>query len=152
MGKRAVNLAARAVLSAGIVHSGAALEPAPPREMTTIEQMATVVTDAGQAADDVSSTDDVTKKAEAVSQQLTSEAGAHPSPDADPEGGDPQEALRDLEEFREEDKLKKADKDVALGDREQVSSGDIIAPAEESEPADETWLDDDADVDDPDID
>ena len=97
--------------------------------MTAIEQTATAVTDVGKVADDASSADDVAKKAETVDDQLTSEADVHESPDANPEGGDPQKVLLDLEGDQEEKKKKKADEDLALGDREEVSSGNITAPA-----------------------
>ena len=97
--------------------------------MTAFEQKATAVTDAGKAADDISSADDVAKKAEAIDHQLTSEADAHPSPEANPEGDDPQEVLLDLAGDQEEEKQKKAKEDLALGDGEEVSSGNITAPA-----------------------
>lgn len=111
-------------------HGGLSASPAaevtPFQEMTAFEQTATAVTDAGKAADDISSAEDVAKKAQAIDHQLTSEADAHPSPEANPEGDDP---LLDLEEEREQEKQKKAKEELALGDCEEVSDGNITAPA-----------------------
>jgi hypothetical protein len=212
MGKR-TNLMASVVAGLGGIHAGQAAEATPFREMPAIEKTATAGMYVGQAADDASSAGDVAKKVEAIDHQLTSEADVHHSPEANPEGDDPQKVLRDLEGAQEEEKRKKAENDVALGDREEVSGGNIIAlespasgestvtgegsavtaaddeeraradaeadqqraeataraddeshqqaaaedeeqfgcPAEESGPADDAWLEDDADVNDSDI-
>jgi hypothetical protein len=113
----------------GGISAALAAEVTPFHEMTGTEKTMTVVTDFGQAADDASSANDVAKKAEEIYQQLTSKADVHPSPEADPEGGDQQKVLLDLEGDQEKEKKKKADKDLALGDHEEVSAGNIIAPA-----------------------
>ena len=113
----------------GGISAALAAEVTPFHEMTATEKTMTVVTDFGQAADDASSANDVAKKAEEIYQQLTSKADVHPSPEADPEGGDQQKVLLDLEGDQEKEKKKKADKDLALGDHEEVSAGNIIAPA-----------------------
>ena len=117
------------IASHGGISAAPAAEVTSFHEMTAMEQTAHVETDVGKAADDISSADDVAKKAEAIDHQLTSEADAHPSPEANPEGDDPQKLLLDLEGKREEEKQEEAKEDVALGDREEVSAGNIIAPA-----------------------
>jgi hypothetical protein len=129
MSKRTANVLASIVAAAGGVHARPAAEAMPFHEMTAIEQTATAVTDVGKVADDASSADDVAEKAEAIDDQLISEADAHESPEANPEGDDPQKGLLDLEGDREEKKQEKADEDLALGDREEVSAGNITAPA-----------------------
>ena len=128
MGKRINNGLASIVAAVGPVHMPPAAEVTPFHEMTAIEQTATVVTDVGKVADDASSADDVAEKAETVDDQLTSEADAHKSPEANPEGDDPQKVLLDLEGEQEEEKKKKADEDLALGDHKEVYSGNITGP------------------------
>jgi hypothetical protein len=129
MDKRFANAIASIIAAGGGISAHLAAEATPFHEMTTMEQATHVVTDVGEAADDASSADDVTKKAETVDDQLTSKADARPSPEANPEGDDPQKILLDLEGNQEEEKREKADKDVALGDHEEVSSGNITDPA-----------------------
>lgn len=129
MGKRINNGLASIVAAIGPVHLPPAAEVMPFHEMTAIKQTATAVTDAGKVADDASSADDVAEKAETVDDQLTSEADAHKSPEANPEGDDPQKVLLDLEGDQEEKKKEKADEDLALGDHKEVSSGNITGPA-----------------------
>jgi hypothetical protein len=116
------------IASHGGISAPPAAEVTPFLDMTTSEQMATIVTDAGKAADDISSADDLVKEGEAIYHQLTSEADAHPSPETNPDGDDTK-TLLDLEGDREKEKKKKAEEDLALGDGEEVSSGNIIAPA-----------------------
>lgn len=128
MDKRIANaMASVIVMGGGIGHL--APEATSSQEMTAMERAAHVATDVGEAADDASSADDVAKEAETVWGQLASESDAHKPPDVNPEGADPQKDLLELEGAREERRRAKADKDVALGDQEEVSSGNITAPA-----------------------
>ena len=226
MNKRFTRGIATFIAAHGGISAPPAAEATSFHEMTAIEQVTAAGTDVGKTADNASSADDIAKKAKTVHDQLASETDAHQSPDAGPEGDDPQKILLDLEGDQEEEKLKKADEDLALGDHEEVSSGNVTAPAppadresavtgeeqaqraasaeqerswaaaeadkqraeaaaeadqqraeaaaradggshqhaatedeerfgrpaEESEPADETWMEDDVDVNDPDID
>jgi hypothetical protein len=117
--------------------AGVAIEDTRFHGTAAIEQTATGMTDIGNAADDASSADDGAKKAEAVDDQLTSEADAHESPEANPEGDDLQEDLLGLEDYREEKEREKADEDLALGDGEETSGENIIvsAPPADEEPA-----------------
>lgn len=126
MGKKIANAMASVVAFGGGIHAQTTAAAESFHEMATAEQAAAVVTDAGETADDVSSADDVAKKAETVDDQLTSKADAHKSPEPNP---DWQEILLEDEGDRELKKKEEADQDLALGDREEVSSGNITAPA-----------------------
>jgi hypothetical protein len=119
--------AAIVIASHGGISAPPAAEVTPFLDMTTSEQMATIVTDAGKAADDISSADDLVKEGEAIDHQLTSEADAHPTPETNPDGDDTK-TLLDLAGEQEKEKKKKAKEDLALGDGEEVSDGNILAP------------------------